>query len=101
MKCKYCSSQKNLNVICDDCLSKPDPEQTHMTMISNYVAPTYVRGIRRGLDMKQHTFAAKLGVSANTVARWETGAVKPSPESIDKLLTLTKDLVEKNKGKET
>lgn len=100
MKCKYCDSQKNLNVICDDCLLKSDPERIHTATISNYGAPTYVRSLRRGLDMKQQAFAARIGVSANTVARWETGSVKPSGESINRLLSLTKDLVEKNKGKE-
>jgi transcriptional regulator with XRE-family HTH domain len=36
-------------------------------------------------NLSQEGLAAKLGVAANTVSRWETGTYKPTPEDLDKL----------------
>ena len=36
-------------------------------------------------NLSQEALAAKLGVAANTVSRWETGTYKPTPEDLDKL----------------
>jgi len=35
--------------------------------------------------LSQDTLAAKVGVAANTVSRWETGTYKPTPEDLDQL----------------
>lgn len=42
-----------------------------------------IRELRGALS--QDALAAKLGVGANTVSRWETGTYKPTPEDLDKL----------------
>src|SRR4051794_1319569 len=44
---------------------------------------SYPRG-----EMSQDTVAEKLGISPNTVSRWETGTYKPTPEDLDKLARL-------------
>jgi transcriptional regulator with XRE-family HTH domain len=38
--------------------------------------------------LSQDALAAKIGVAANTVSRWETGTYKPTPEDLDKLARL-------------
>lgn len=42
-----------------------------------------IRELRGALS--QDALAAKVGVGANTVSRWETGTYKPTPEDLDKL----------------
>lgn len=42
------------------------------------ITPDEIRELRLALGDTQTTLAATLGVSANTVARWEAGAVSPS-----------------------
>lgn len=42
-----------------------------------------IRELRGALS--QDALAAKVGVAANTVSRWETGTYKPTPEDLDKL----------------
>ena len=39
-------------------------------------------------EMSQDAVAEKLGISSNTVSRWETGTYKPTPEDLDKLARL-------------
>jgi len=40
--------------------------------------PTLIRTLRQRLGLSQEKFAAKLGVSFQTVNRWERGRAKPS-----------------------
>lgn len=40
--------------------------------------PTLIRALRQRLGLSQEKFAAKLGVSFQTVNRWERGRTKPS-----------------------
>jgi transcriptional regulator with XRE-family HTH domain len=44
-----------------------------------------LRTTAAGGPLSQETLAAKLGVAANTVSRWETGTYKPTPEDLDKV----------------
>jgi transcriptional regulator with XRE-family HTH domain len=39
-------------------------------------------------EMSQDAVAEKLGISSNTVSRWETGTYKPTPEDLEKLARL-------------
>lgn len=41
-----------------------------------------VRSARRRLGLTQDKLAEKLGVTRNTVSRWERGEVSPSPENL-------------------
>jgi transcriptional regulator with XRE-family HTH domain len=36
-------------------------------------------------SISQEVLGEKIGVSGNTVSRWETGTYKPTPEDLDKL----------------
>jgi transcriptional regulator with XRE-family HTH domain len=51
---------------------------------------------RVGKGWSQELLARRLGVSLNTVQRWESGKTKPSPLALDKLQDLIHDLLEKN-----
>ena len=52
------------------------------------LTPEQVRDIRGGLGLSQKELAAKLGVSANSVGNWETGATTPRRKSVEKLLAI-------------
>ena len=39
---------------------------------------TYIRSRRKNIGLTQKELAAKVGVSTNTVARWERGETEPS-----------------------
>lgn len=41
--------------------------------------PELIRELRRRLGLSQEKLAAKLGISFQTVNRWEKGHAKPSP----------------------
>ena len=49
-----------------------------------------IRTLRRSLKLTQREFAKKLGVAQNTVARWETDQVKPSPLAVIRIGELQK-----------
>jgi putative transcriptional regulator len=44
-----------------------------------------VKEIREAEALSQEAFARRLGVSVRTVARWESGQVRPSPLALEKL----------------
>jgi transcriptional regulator with XRE-family HTH domain len=44
-----------------------------------------IRELRTEANLSQDKLAAKLGIAANTVSRWETGTYKTTPEDLDKL----------------
>ncbi|MDQ3622636.1 MAG: helix-turn-helix domain-containing protein, partial [Verrucomicrobiota bacterium] len=44
--------------------------------------------LRGKLGLKQQDFAARLGVSFQTVYRWESGTVAPSPLALEKISEL-------------
>ena len=39
---------------------------------------TYIRSSRKNINLTQKELAEKVGVSTNTVARWERGETEPS-----------------------
>ena len=43
----------------------------------------------------QEQFARNLGVSWNTVQRWESGKTRPSPLAMEKIQELLKDILER------
>lgn len=47
---------------------------------------------RKGLTQEQ--LARKIGVSLNTVQRWESGKTTPSPLAMEKLQSLLEDVLE-------
>ena len=49
-----------------------------------------IRAIRKKLHMTQEQFSRSLNVSWVTVNRWEAGKNEPKPETVDKLLELSK-----------
>ncbi|MCT7992450.1 helix-turn-helix domain-containing protein [Laspinema olomoucense] len=49
--------------------------------------PELIRTLRKRLNLSQEKFAARLGVSFQTVNRWEKGRAVPSPMAI-KLIEL-------------
>lgn len=48
-------------------------------MSSDILSVMDIKPIREQLGLTQEELARKLGVSWGTVARWESGKVKPSP----------------------
>ena len=53
--------------------------------------------IRQWRDVKgwtQEQLARNLGVSLNTVQRWESGKTRPSPLAIEKLQEILEDVLE-------
>jgi len=58
-------------------------------MSSDIIISVDIKSIRQQLRLTQEEFAQKLGVAWGTVARWESGRVKPSPlacQAIENLL---------------
>jgi DNA-binding transcriptional regulator YiaG len=47
-----------------------------------------IKALRKNLGLPQKGLADKLGVSANSISNWETGATVPRKASIDKLLRM-------------
>ena len=56
-----------------------------------------IKQIRAKLGMTQAEFGKKLGVWNVTVARWETGGVKPSPLAVARIKELAAT-IKKNRG---
>lgn len=48
--------------------------------------------LRKRLGLSQEKMAEKLGVSRNTISRWERGSFKPSAENLDTLNKLYAEL---------
>lgn len=46
---------------------------------------TRIRELRESFVLSQEALARKLGVAVRTVARWESGASRPSPLAIEKI----------------
>lgn len=44
-----------------------------------------IRSLRKGAGMTQEELAGKLGVSVNTVSRWEQGRFIPNPKYIKQM----------------
>lgn len=47
-----------------------------------------IREMREGLGLTQAEFAAEIGTTQNLVSRWESGAVRPSIDSLKAIATL-------------
>jgi DNA-binding XRE family transcriptional regulator len=92
--CSRCGGQNNLVVICEECLSGYPVAQALFASgadASRYV-PKARQSMGSGRGLTQSAFAAELGVSRGTVARWEAKKAKPSKlarNKIQELLELT------------
>jgi len=53
-----------------------------------------IRQCRRLKDLTQEQLARSIGVSLNTVQRWESGKTQPSPLAMEKLQSLLEDVLE-------
>jgi transcriptional regulator with XRE-family HTH domain len=53
-----------------------------------------VKSLRKTKGWTQETLARHLGVTLNTVQRWEMGKTKPSPLAVEKLQNLLKEVQE-------
>jgi len=52
-----------------------------------------IKDIREKLGLSQEALAHLLGVSFQTINRWEKGTFKPSPLALEKLKSLEKEKV--------
>src|SRR5688500_11917188 len=52
---------------------------------------------RRCLGLTQSDFADAVGVGRVTVARWETGVIKPTPRHVATMLDLLADMVSRSR----
>lgn len=53
-----------------------------------------IRHCRKLKGWTQEQLARNIGVSLNTVQRWESGKTRPSPLAMDKLQELLEDVLE-------
>jgi len=53
--------------------------------------PDEIKGLRKKLSLSQRQFAKRLGVKRLTIARWESGNMKPNPERLAMLKRLAND----------
>jgi putative transcriptional regulator len=58
-------------------------------MITTPQTAKLVKELRYRLGMTQEQFAAQLGVTLNTINRWENGKSQPSPLALEKITQLT------------
>lgn len=52
------------------------------------MTPTEIKELRDKMKLSQEKFAAFVGVTCNTINRWEKGFFKPSPLAIDRMKSL-------------
>ncbi len=50
----------------------------------------HIKELRYRLGMTQEQFAMELGVTLNTINRWENGKSHPSPLALEKITQLSK-----------
>jgi len=59
------------------------------------MTPEELKKIRLALALSQEAFAHLIGVSFQTINRWENGAFKPSRLAIEKIKSLTNKMEKK------
>ncbi|MGB3401238.1 MAG: helix-turn-helix transcriptional regulator [Microcoleaceae cyanobacterium] len=62
------------------------------TTIFNQDTPALIRALRKRLGLSQEKLAATLGVSFQTVNRWERGHAKPSQLALNAIEQLLKEM---------
>jgi putative transcriptional regulator len=67
-------------------------EQSAPSADSDLSVPSLVRETRQQLKLSQAKFAAQLGVSFQTVNRWENGRANPSPLALERLNELLRQM---------
>lgn len=59
-------------------------------MLQTQPTSKFVKELRYRLGMTQEQFAIELGVTLNTINRWENGKSQPSPLALEKITQLSK-----------
>lgn len=57
------------------------------------MTPSEIKGLRKKLKLSQEAFAHLIGVSFQTVNRWEKGSSKPSSLALEKIELLKQKLI--------
>ena len=65
-----------------------DRLQVLFSRLATPPSPGYITTLREALGMTQAEMARRAGVGKLTVSKWETGLLRPSPTSLQKLETL-------------
>jgi transcriptional regulator with XRE-family HTH domain len=60
------------------------------------MTPAELRALRAGLGLTQLGLARRVGVAANTVARWERGELAVHPLRLPRLRRMARDLARRN-----
>lgn len=68
-----------------------DRVQTMAMRMPQTPTPGRIRTLREALGLTQKAMAQRLGVDSMTVARWEWGKVKPSPDAVKGLDKLRRE----------
>lgn len=50
-----------------------------------------IKALRENMKLSQEKFAAYIGVTMNTINRWEKGFFRPSPLAIERMKNLIKE----------
>lgn len=61
-------------------------------------SPGSVRTLREALGLSREALASRLGVSAQSIFRWETGRSRPARSTVARLESLRKKVVEKRRA---
>jgi len=56
------------------------------------ITPKEIKALRKRLKLSQEALAHLIGVTFQTVNRWETGAFKPSRLALEKIKNLQKSI---------
>ncbi len=62
--------------------------------------PTILRNLRKSRKWKQAKLGAKLGVTKDTVSRWELGKTHPKPEQLERLAQIFNVTIDHLMGRE-
>ena len=62
------------------------------------VTPAGIRTLREALNLTREAFAARLGVSAQSIFRWETGRSRPARSTLRRLESLRKKRMRKRRA---
>lgn len=56
------------------------------------MSPTKIKALRKKLEISQEMFAHRIGVSFQSVNRWERGLSKPSRLALEKIKSLEESI---------
>jgi putative zinc finger/helix-turn-helix YgiT family protein len=62
------------------------------------VTPAGIRTLREALNLTREAFAARLGVSSQSIFRWETGRARPARSALTRIEALRKKKTRKRRA---